>query len=150
MARVVLDMSDEEFMGQLDINAPPIKDPEVRRRYDTSQFMELKIMHDWDADWAVHVMASQPNICRMLKNHQFALLGMPGSALWDDEQRLILQFTEGVVNRSVSDELYSRAEKFWGLKQMLRYAYWISWYAGCCCMLPALMMSDADTKGRRA
>lgn len=58
---------------------------------------------------------------------KISLTKNPGAALWSDEERMVLQFTQAVMaGGKMSDELYEEIKGAWGEKRMLRMFTWVN------------------------
>lgn len=55
------------------------------------------------------------------KPHHLALMDYPESEVWSEEQRLMLYFARAVLYQDMTDEIWDKAVKAWGVKQVLRY-----------------------------
>lgn len=100
-------------------------DPQQRRQWELSMLFVYKLAWDLNDEWMMRLMATMPKLFGAEKS---VMLGTPQSNVWDDDERLVLEFTNGVLNRSVSDELYARADAEWGTQGIIRRITWIALY----------------------
>lgn len=143
--KLVVGMDNDEIMATTGADGHKATDTEDLRRYHTSIFMVAKLAQLTGDEFMVRMSATNPAL--KLSRQQLGLLDQPQSSVWNDEERLILEYTEAVYNRTVSDELFARAEEFWGRKQLLRYSLWIGIYA-CWIIFNHININDADKAGQ--
>ena len=146
MLDLVCGMNNEMLLASTNANGADVITPDIQRRFIMGQLIVTKVAHECRNEWALRLMASLPNCA--LSKEQFALLDQPQSAVWDEEERLILEFTSGFVHGNTTDELFARAEAYWGRKQLLRYSEWIAFYIGNV-LMAQLNVTDAEKARRR-
>lgn len=120
-------------------------DPEKVRSWQLAMLFVFKVAHELRDEWTLRLMATKPNLFDVEKA---AVLGFPESNVWNEQERLVLEFTDGVLHHSVSDELFERATTAWGTKGMLRRATWIGLYH-IYVTLGHLNLNDAYKRGRK-
>jgi hypothetical protein len=147
MSKLVMGLDSTEIMHATDKGGLRVADPEIRGRHGAAMLMVTKIAYDVQDEWTLRLMSTFPGWT--LTKEQFCLLGKPESVVWNEEQRLILRYTHGVVHRAVSDELFSDAKAAWGIQQLLRYTQWITYYVRLLTW-NAVNMTDAERNGRSA
>ena len=123
-------------------------DPQVIRHFCTAMLMAAKVADDMDVEWARRLFATAPNFGFLTKQH-WVLINQPTSAVWSEEQRLSLEFTEGVMHQSLSDDLFARACELWGTQRTVLFARWITYYVGLL-LLTVVNITDADKAGALA
>lgn len=101
------------------------EDLQRRRQWELSMLFVYKLAWDLNDEWLMRLMATMP---RLFGTEKSVMLGTPQSNVWDDDERLVLEFTGAVVNRNVSDELYARADAAWGTQGIIRRVTWIALY----------------------
>lgn len=126
MSSLCFGMNNEEVMGATDQEGGAASNPEVSHRHRMAMLIVCKVADEYKEGWTLRLMSTFPGLT--LSKEQFCLLDQPRSAVWNEEERLILEFTHGVVHAKVDDELFARAEVMWGRKQLLRYAAWVTRY----------------------
>jgi hypothetical protein len=143
---VVLGMPLQKLMEFTDKSGPTIEDPAVLRRFQMIMLLVAKVAQEVKSDWTLQLVATGPN-WGWLTRQQLCLLDQPHSAVWNDEQRLMLEYTHAVVHYDVPDQLFERAEAAWGRKQLLRYTAMIAKYAGAH-MIYHVNITDAEKRGQ--
>ncbi|MBT8339995.1 MAG: hypothetical protein HKP58_10385 [Desulfatitalea sp.] len=112
-------------------------DPEVRRRFSNALLMGAAIGVEFDDQWYIRFYSNLPLDQRfqnddaqdyLMPAEKFSMLHHPESSVWDDEERLCLQFTYAVIRRKMTDEIWDRAMAAWGEKETFRYLQWIGLY----------------------
>ena len=136
---------DDHLMKTTGKDGVKTLDPDLRRRHYLALLIVQKVAHEYKDEWTLRLMATNPGY--VLTTEQFGLLGHPQSVVWDEEQSLLLEFAEGVMRRTLTDELHARAEAMWGRKQTLRYAKQITLYVGML-MFDYININDAERLGR--
>lgn len=145
LSKLVIGLADKEIALWPTANGVRTDDPDIRHRYQLAWLIIAKVAHENQDEWTLRLVATLPAL--LLSKQQLALLGQPQSVVWDEEQRLMLEFAEGVMRQTVSDECFARAEAAWGRKQTLRYAAWTAHYVGFL-MFNYLNVSDAERTGQ--
>ncbi|MBT8342532.1 MAG: hypothetical protein HKP58_06050 [Desulfatitalea sp.] len=60
-------------------------------------------------------------------NYQkLGMLENADSAMWTDEERMIIKFTRACLESKMTDELFEQARAAWGEKKLLRYIAWVA------------------------
>ena len=126
MSELVMGLTTVEIMEATDKDGLRVDDPDIKRRHSNSMLMVTKIAHDFRDEWTLSLMTTFPGWT--LSKQQFCLLGQPQSAVWSDEQRMVLEYTAAVIHRKLDDVLFARVRAEWGTTQMLRYTQWITYY----------------------
>lgn len=145
LPRLVTGMGDRDMLAVTDVDGPKLDDPEIIRRFEMAMLIVLKVAHKYKVEWVMRLMVTGPSVT-LLSKEQICLLDQPQSMVWNDEQSLMLEFSEAVMNYAVTNDLFARAEKCWGRKQTLRYAVWLVHYVGLE-MLTHINVSDAERNG---
>jgi hypothetical protein len=122
-----------------------VLDPAILQHFCTAMLMVAKVAHELKVEWTHRLLATSPN-CAFLSKQQFGLLGHPKSAVWDKNQRLALEFTEGVVRQTLTDQQFAMAQEAWGSQRLALYARWITYYVGLL-LLTVVNITDAEKRG---
>jgi alkylhydroperoxidase family enzyme len=88
---------------------------------------------------------------------QLAAIGFPGSDVYDEEQQLVMEFTNAVLDQNVSDDLFDRVHKRYGDRGMVEFAitifYWAYWAIVINALqptVPAAFVDGLDPASRRS
>jgi hypothetical protein len=141
---LVFGMNNQEVMAATDPDKLP-QDPHVLRRYNAAMLITAKVAHEYEDEWTLRLVATGPGWS--LSRQQLMLLGQPQSSVWDEEQRMILEFTSAVIRRQVTDEIFQITEAMWGRQQLLRYGAWITRYVSLL-MFDHINIADSERQGR--
>ena len=57
---------------------------------------------------------------------KIALSANPESGIWNEEERLIIRFTQAVLENKMTDELFEQVRTAWGEKRLLRLFAWVN------------------------
>ena len=142
---LVYGMTEAEVLEATTETAPKV-DPKVLRRYHLAHLIEMKLAHEYKCEHPARLFHTIPALQEAFSREQMAVLHTPESSAWDEEERLILQWTKAVMDRQVTDELFARAEKMWGTKQALRYALHVCRYMFLL-TFDDIVVSDAEKRG---
>ena len=145
LGRLVYGMTEAEVLEATTETAPKVA-PEVLRRYHLAHLIEFKLAHELKCEHPARLFSTIPALANAFSREQMAVLHTPESGVWDEEERLTLQWTKAVMDRQVTDELFARAQKMWGTKQMLRYAEHVCRYMYLL-TLDDIVVSDAEKRG---
>lgn len=143
---VVVGYSLKDIMKTTDESNPhQFTDPEALHRFNTVLLMISRIAYEYQHDWCLQMVGTGPG-WSWLSKKQLCALGLHNSIVWNNEQRLILEYTAAVIHYEVTDELFARAEALWGKKQLLRYSAIIVKYVSAI-MLYHINITDAEKNG---
>jgi hypothetical protein len=140
---LVVGISLDQLIGATDVNAKELN-PDATHRNQMAKLIIAKVAYEYRHEYMMTLIATHP--ASTLSKQQTALLGQPQSAVWDEEQRLMLEFAEGIIHRKVTDESFARTEAVWGRKQTMRYAAMITEYVAAALFLH-VNVSDAEKAG---
>ncbi|MCC8142081.1 MAG: hypothetical protein LIO56_06075 [Lachnospiraceae bacterium] len=70
----------------------------------------------------------------------FLMIDHPESALWNDEERLCINFINALYDYSMTDEIFQEALDTWGEQQTIRNISWFAYVLGWGSLLSALNM----------
>ncbi|MBT8339660.1 MAG: hypothetical protein HKP58_07780, partial [Desulfatitalea sp.] len=104
-------------------HGPKADDPEVRRRWSNAMLIMTAIGFETDDQYYIRYFTTGPTDPRdrddsrkdyCLSGEKVGMIRHPESSVWDDEERLVLQFTYAVMRRQMTDEIWNRAMAAWG------------------------------------
>lgn len=100
-------------------------DPAIKRKFRNAMLMCIKIAHRNGDDWFTRLQATIPGF---LTAEQCSVIGNPRSPAWDEEDCLVLRYTQAFLDGAVTDDLFEEANAAWNAKIIYQYALWIGTY----------------------
>ncbi|MBT8340682.1 MAG: hypothetical protein HKP58_11260 [Desulfatitalea sp.] len=85
-----------------------------------------------DCQWQIHSVLSIHSRIKGFDPQKFAMVDYPDHDTWNDEERLAIEFTKAVLDHKMTDELYKKAEKAWGVKGVMRIICWLGMFTSWC------------------